>query len=120
MSAGVLWAVLAIALASRLMGINWGLPEVYEEAYPLKLAWHMWGLDGRPATLNPGFFHYPSLVVYLQYAVLGLVRAVLFVTGVAPNPDALRALYAHDPTVFVLPITLCSLFLEQRAQQTTS
>jgi 4-amino-4-deoxy-L-arabinose transferase-like glycosyltransferase len=63
----------------------------------------MSGLDGSSSfTPNPHFFHYPSLVIYLQLATLGIVRAGLAVTGKAPGADAVRSLYAADPTVFYL------------------
>ena len=29
-------------VAARLHGIDWGLPQVYEEAQPFKKAWSMW------------------------------------------------------------------------------
>jgi len=94
------WAVVAVALIIRLAGIRWGLPDVFEEAYPFKVAWRMWGLDGGSPTLNPHWFHYPSLMIYVQYALIGAIRLVLAVTRIAPDLASLQALYAKDPSVF--------------------
>src|SRR6188508_1169897 len=63
------WALVVFALLVRTAGIGWGLPEVFEEAYPLKTAMRMHGLERLPPTLDPGFFRYPSLVIDVQYAV---------------------------------------------------
>ena len=61
-------ALIVIALALRLRGIDHGLPMVYEEAYPFKKAWEMWGWGPKQAfDLNPHFFNYPSLYFYVQF-----------------------------------------------------
>jgi len=62
-----LGTALALALVLRLHGIGWGLPGVYEEAYPFKKAWDMWGFGPlRGFDLDPHWFRYPSLTLYLQ------------------------------------------------------
>jgi hypothetical protein len=85
------WAlltVLALAAILRGVGIEWGLPEVYEEATPLREAWDMWGWgDERGFDLNPHFFNYPSLFISLQFVVQAVLYAILrplgFVSGAA-------------------------------------
>src|SRR5207249_4654538 len=63
----VLGALLVLAAALRFHGLGWGLPDVYEEAYPFKKAWDMWGFGPmRRFDLDPHFFKYPSLTLYLQ------------------------------------------------------
>ncbi|HEV8480252.1 MAG TPA: glycosyltransferase family 39 protein [Candidatus Eisenbacteria bacterium] len=92
-----------LALVVRLAGLGWGLPNPAEEAYPLKVAWIMSGLSGTGGfTLDPHFFRYPTLVIYLNLAVLGLVRVCLAIIGQATNAAAARALYLSDPSVFFL------------------
>jgi hypothetical protein len=63
----------------------------------------MSGLSGTsPFTLDPHFFHYPSLVIYLNLATLELVRLSLAITGQASSAAAVRSLYLSDPSVFYL------------------
>src|SRR5262249_37917944 len=57
-------AVLGLAtlgLVLRFHGLGWGLPFVYEEAYPFKRSWDMWGWGDGRFDLNPHFFNYPTL-----------------------------------------------------------
>ena len=74
---------------------------MFEEAYPLKVAMRMHGLERQPPTLDPGFFRYPSLVIDLQYAVLALVRSVL-----SADVTELRWTWFATPGVFVVPARL--------------
>jgi 4-amino-4-deoxy-L-arabinose transferase-like glycosyltransferase len=101
----------AVALALRLHGMDWGLPLVYEEAYPFKKAWDMWGWGADAGfDLNPHFFNYPTLFFYVQLAgqafTFGLLRLLdVFAPehpwGVASSLD-IRALYTLDKTPFYL------------------
>ena len=100
------WALFGVALLVRLLGIGWGLPEVFEEAYPLKVAMRMHGLERVPPTLDPGFFHYPSLVIDVQYAVLAVVKGVLAGTGVAGDVASLRWTWFANPGAFLVPARL--------------
>jgi 4-amino-4-deoxy-L-arabinose transferase-like glycosyltransferase len=100
---GIVGLVALLALAIRLHGIGWGLPEGYEEAIPFKRAWDLWGwTPGRHLDLNPHFFRYPSLTIYLQFLGQGLLYAVLHLfAGVASILD-FRVLYQLDKTPFFL------------------
>ena len=90
-----------VAFLVRLVGIAWGLPQGFEEAYPLKKAWAMWGLAGAGVfDPNPHFFKYPSLTIDLQVLAIGLVRAWLALTGQARSALEVRAVYTMDPTPF--------------------
>ena len=64
----IMTGLLILAVGLRIYGLGWGLPEVFEEATPLKKAWKMWGWDRDGGIdLNPHFFNYPSLVIYLHF-----------------------------------------------------
>ena len=53
----LLLPVLGFAALLRLLGIGWGLPDIFEEATLLVRAWTMWGWGtGQPIDLNPHFF----------------------------------------------------------------
>ena len=96
-------ALVVIALALRLRGIDHGLPMVYEEAYPFKKAWEMWGWGPKKAfDLNPHFFNYPSLYFYAQFLGQGLLYLILKARGVVEATLDFRVLYALDKTNFYL------------------
>jgi hypothetical protein len=94
-------ALFAAALALRLLHVDWGLPDVYEEATPLRRAWEMagWG-PGAELDANPGFFRYPSLVIYLHLLGLGLLYAFERAAGAWSSVLDLRVAWEVDPTPF--------------------
>jgi len=95
----ILISILAVALAARLYQMGWGLPYVYEEATPLKKAWVMWGWGSpRGLDLNPHFFNYPSLIIYLHVLSQGLVFALMKITGVVTSGADYHARFIVDPT----------------------
>jgi 4-amino-4-deoxy-L-arabinose transferase-like glycosyltransferase len=93
--------VLIVAVAARLYGIGWGLPHVYEEAKPLKVAWQMWGW-GPDASFdaNPHFFNYPSFSFYAQLAGQAALYAGMRIAGVVRSTQDFRIRYYTDPTPF--------------------
>jgi 4-amino-4-deoxy-L-arabinose transferase-like glycosyltransferase len=99
-----LWAWLglaALALALRFHGLGWGLPQVYEEAYPFKKSWDMWGwAPGRHFDPNPHFFNYPTFFFYVQLVGQGLLYVLLRIGGAVHNTLDYRVLYALDKTSF--------------------
>ena len=90
--------ILFVASAVRVYQIGWGLPFVYDEAVPLKKAWAMWGW-GAPVgvDLNPHFFNYPSLTIYLQFIAQGLLYLALRIGGVVASGVDYHARYLVDP-----------------------
>src|SRR5262249_21514309 len=95
--------VLAVALFFRLHALRWGLPDVLEEATPLRKAWDMWGWGPAGAFhLNPHFFNYPTLTFYLQMIAQALLYAVLRLGGRIPSNLDFRALYVTDPSAFLI------------------
>jgi 4-amino-4-deoxy-L-arabinose transferase-like glycosyltransferase len=101
-----------VALAVRLHSIGWGLPEVYEEAYPFKSAWDMWGWGpGREFSLHPRFFRYPSLTFYLQFIAQAVLFTGMWITGQIHSAIDFRVLYELDKTPFyVTGRTITALF----------
>jgi 4-amino-4-deoxy-L-arabinose transferase-like glycosyltransferase len=101
------WAIalglVGLALGLRLYGIGWGLPQVYEEAYPFKKAWDMWGWGPRDEfTLNPRFFNYPTFFFYVQLAGQALLYVMLSAAGTIDSTLDYRVLYTLDKTSFYL------------------
>ena len=100
------WAiasVLLVTVAVRLYGIGWGLPHVYEEARPLKTAWQMWGW-GPDASLdlNPHFFNYPTLSIYVQFTGQAALYAGMRTARAVRSTDDFRVRYHSDPSPFYL------------------
>ncbi len=99
----VVAGLVLLALALRLQGIGAGLPEVYEEAYPFKVAWRMWGWGpGQGLDLNPHWFKYPGLMIDLQFLGQGLLYLVLTATGAVHSTLDFRVLQQLDKTPFYL------------------
>jgi hypothetical protein len=90
-----------LACGIRLYGVNWGLPEGYEEATPLRRAWEMWGwgLD-RGVDLNPHFFKYPSLTIYLQGIAQGALYLGMKLSGAVESAVDFHVSYVLDKTPF--------------------
>lgn len=86
---GVLIAILAIGLALRLWGINFGLPFMLnvDEPRPVDSALQMLNTGN----LDPGFFYWPSLLMYLNAIVYGAYFLL--------NPA--RGAFGHLPLVDV-------------------
>ncbi len=59
--------ILALALGLRAWNITWGLPEIYEEAFPFRIALKFLSTGD----LNPHFFNYPAFTFYFQFALQG-------------------------------------------------
>jgi hypothetical protein len=98
-----LLGAVAIGLVLRLWGIDWGLPAVYEEAYPFKKSWEMWGWGPRKGLdLNPHFFNYPTFYFYLQFLGQGFLFLVLKATGQVASVLDFRVLYELDKTPFYI------------------
>ncbi len=96
-------ALVALALVLRLRGIGHGLPMVYEEAYPFKKSWEMWGWGPKQQLdFNPHFFNYPTLYFYVQFLGQGLLYLVLKARGVVETALDYRVLYVLDKTNFYL------------------
>jgi len=89
----------ALGLALRLSLLNHGLPDLLEEAIPLRTALQMWRWRG-PDDLNPHMFQYPSLTIYLHYLIQKLGHLTTWMTSRSTVPDYLLA-FATDPTFHV-------------------
>lgn len=98
------WAITSIlvaAVALRLYGVGWGLPHVYEEAKPLKVAWQMWGWGPDDSLdLNPHFFNYPSLSLYLQFGTQAVLYGAMRAVGDVQSTEDFRVRYHSNPTPF--------------------
>ena len=107
-----LLVLLAVALIVRLWQIGWALPEMYEEAYPLAIAWKFLPIGGAGFTLDPDFFHYPALSFYVQLVLLGVHYAVGHLAGWYADLAAFRTAYETDATLFMIPARMVSVLFD--------
>src|SRR4249920_1138308 len=87
-----------IGVLLRLWHVDHDLPDFNEEAMIFRKALAMWGPDGRHADLNPHFFVYPSLTIYIHFLVQHMSRAL---QGFANPADFLLSL-TMDPSKTVV------------------
>jgi tetratricopeptide (TPR) repeat protein len=73
--------VVVIAVGLRLPHLGWGLPDIEEEALPLKKAFTMGGWDGSALQLDPQTAGWPSLSFYVHLLLHHLVYWVGLVAG---------------------------------------
>ncbi len=98
----LLWLLLAFAAGLRIWHLNWGLPELYEEAFPFAISWKFWNWGNPGVDFNPHFFHYPGLAFYLNFIIQAAYFLVGFIIGWFPDLAAFQRAYEADPTVFIL------------------
>jgi len=102
--------VVLAAIALRLVGLRWGLPDVLEEATPFREAFDMWGWYPRtPTDLNPHFFNYPSLVIYVQFLVNGAAFLWMRAAGTVSNVTDFFVLEIVDPGGMIVAARLASV-----------
>lgn len=95
----------------RLHNLDWGLPEVFEEATPWRQAWEMWEFESGRLDFNPHFFHYPAFSFYIQWLGQALVYLVGRVSGAFSSPQHMLTAFTASPyRFFVVGRLITSLF----------
>lgn len=82
-------------LVLRLIGLQYGLPHVYN---PDEVAIMTRALSFAKGTLNPGNFLYPSLFFYVLFAWVGGYLALVWISGRVRSVAELQLLYFTDST----------------------
>ena len=90
-----LTAVGLLAFALRIVGLQYGLPAVYN---PDEVAIMARALSFARGTLNPHNFLYPTLYFYVLFAWVGVYLAWVWLSGRVASLGALQQLYFTDPT----------------------
>ncbi|HLF15370.1 MAG TPA: glycosyltransferase family 39 protein [Bacteroidota bacterium] len=106
-------------LILRLWNIRWSLPEIYEEAYPLTVSWNFWNWGSAGVDLNPHFFNYPALVIYLNFGVQVLHYLIGHFVGTYPTLVSFGNAYTLDPSTFVILSRLLSVLFDVGAMYFT-
>jgi Flp pilus assembly protein TadD len=98
----ILYLILCLAALVRLYNLDHGLPEIYEEATPMRQAWEIWrGADGG-LDFNPHFFNYPAFYFYLQFFGQAVYFVLNLLIGRLHALEDMYQLYESDPTEIVL------------------
>jgi hypothetical protein len=97
---GVLGAILFLALVVRLIGITYGLPYVY---YPDEAIIVNHAVAFGTGDLNPHYFIYPSLYMYVLFVVYGFTYVIGWLSGTFASTDDFIRLFFNDATFFYLP-----------------
>jgi hypothetical protein len=88
--------LVAAALAVRAIHLDWGLPEVFEEATPVHQAVGFWGTPGQGIDLNPHFFKYPGFTFYLNFILQAIWYFWLSLTGSVGSLNEFRQVLEVD------------------------
>jgi 4-amino-4-deoxy-L-arabinose transferase-like glycosyltransferase len=99
----VLFSILVLGFTLRALFVNWGLPEIFEEATPLRIVTRFLSLAGTGFSLNPKFFNYPALTFYLQLVIQLIHYAIGHLAGAYPTLQAFMA--STTPVVIVARMT---------------
>jgi len=107
----ILALILGAGAYLRLHNLDWGLPEIFEEATPWRQAWEMWGFETGKLDFNPHFFHYPALTFYIQWLGQALIYLAGRASGAFSSPQHMLAAFEADPyRFFVVGRLITSLF----------
>ena len=90
----VLLVLVVAALALRLIGLQYGLPSVYN---PDEIAITARALSFAKGTLNPHNFLYPTFYFYVLFGWIGTYLGVVWLTGGVSSVTALQQLYFTEP-----------------------
>ena len=80
-------ALAVVAVLVRLPHLGWGLPEIEEEALPMKHALAMWGWENGRLVINPATAGWPALSFYVHLLLQHLHYAIGRLTGAFTNRD---------------------------------
>ena len=94
--------ILSVAIALRLWHLDWGLPGIYEEAYPFTISWQFWQWGHEGFTLNPHFFNYPAFTFYLHFLAQSIHYGFGHLLGSYPTLAEFRQSYIANPTAFII------------------
>jgi len=98
----VLAAAALLGMAIRVWHLDWGLPELFEEATPFWRAWGFWPWGGAGWDLNPHFFNYPALTFYLHFLLQGAIYLLGKIAGVYADLESFRVAFETDPVSLIL------------------
>jgi hypothetical protein len=91
-----LTAVCLLAFGLRVIGLQYGLPAVYN---PDEVSIMARALSFARGTLNPHNFLYPTFYFYVLFAWVGVYLGWVWLSGRVASISALQQLYFTDPSM---------------------
>ena len=91
----VVASVCVLAFGLRLVGLQYGLPAVYN---PDEVSITARALSFARGSLNPHNFLYPTFYFYVLFAWIGVYLAFVWLSGRVSSLQALQQLYFTDPS----------------------
>jgi hypothetical protein len=95
-------ALALLAIAIRLPNLGWGLPEIEEEALPMKKALDLWGWSRGQIDWNPRTAGWPSLSFYFHLLIQHLHYQIGHLAGTYANPGDYYVAAWLDPGPLLL------------------
>lgn len=104
----LLLCILILGFTLRIVGINWGLPYLYntDEYKLINFSLKM----GATKTLNPKFFIYPTFYLYFMLGVYFIVFLVGKIAGIYETPIDFGIHFVKDPTLVYVVTRFFSAF----------
>ena len=94
-----IFLILALAFTLRVLGVNFGLPDLYHADEPIVVN-H--ALAFGSGDFNPHFFKIPPLVSYLLFSIYGLFFLLGKTAGLFGSVQDFELLFYANPTAFYL------------------
>ncbi len=92
-------SILTLAFLIRIIGVNFGLPDLYHADEPIVVN-H--ALAYGTGDLNPHFFKIPPLVSYLLFFIYGCYYVIGYLIGIFTGVQDFAALFIQSPSSFYL------------------
>ena len=108
----VLAVAAVLGIAVRAWHLDWGLPELYEEATPFWRAWGFWPWGDGGWDFNPHFFNYPALTFYLHFLLQGVIYLLGHIAGVYTDLESFRLAFETDPAPLILAGRMLSVLFD--------
>lgn len=104
----ILLFILLLGVCLRLWYIDWGLPELFEEATPLTISWKFWNWGNPGFNFNPQFFNYPALTFYIQFIAQVIHFVIGNILGIYPNINS----FGVSPSPLVITARLVDVMFD--------
>ncbi len=97
-----LFFIIFVGALLRIWYINWGLPDLYEEAIPLSISWRFWNIGNPGYQFDPNFFTYPAFTFYLQFLIQNIHYLIGNIIGVYPSLASFLQAFEQDSSAVII------------------
>ena len=111
--------ILLIGFLIRIWGINWGLPEIYEEARPMHEAWKFWGWETGKFDFDPHTYGWPSFSFYVAFITQFIIYAFGRIAGIFHSLADFGNMFETDMSTLVVTHRFVSILFGIGAIVTT-